>query len=142
LFPKKVVDEGDAAIEALLDSYNATVVVAHEERWVEYFRSRRAKYQVLGEALPFTVFKRLQYMPTYFSKGAGQILEQTNSAVVVQLDTADADLKFAYFPFLRSSLCSLESVESAARKPFIRLRNCPLHTPIRIEACGTWCRVS
>lgn len=142
LFPKKVVDEGDSAIEALLDSYNATVVVAHEERWVEYFRSRRAKYQVLGEPLPFTVFKRLQYVPTYFSKGSGQILQQTYSAVIVQLETTDADLKFSYFPFLRSSHCSIEGVENETSKPFIRLRNCPLNTPIRIESCGTWCRIS
>jgi hypothetical protein len=141
LFPKSVVDAGDAAIEALLDDYNATLVVAHEERWVDYFRSRRPQYQVLGEARPFTVFKRMNYQPTYFRSGAGLIESQDNSSVTLRLDTVDADLKFSYFPFLRSTACTLTPIPSATGKNMIGLRGCPLNIPIKIESCGTWCRV-
>ncbi|MBX7144495.1 MAG: hypothetical protein K1X79_08610 [Oligoflexia bacterium] len=141
LFPSEAFSQGVGAVEKLLDLYNSTLVVGHEERWVNFLRENKDHYALVGEALPFTVFRRKQANPSYFVQGQGQILKQNDNSIELTLSSAEAVLKFRYFPFLRSNLCNVQGVPSELGFQFIKLSACPLNETIKIESCGTWCRV-
>jgi len=138
--PKSFIERGDAGVIEFLDLMNATLVVAHEEKWRELFLSRGSEFERVWQEPPFMLFQRRGYVPSYFAEGAGE-LTVLNDALRVILSTPDATLKFRWFPFLRASHCKMERADAAPELPLIRLTNCPTGVPITISSASTIERV-
>lgn len=136
IFPRHIQAEGDAGIERFLNLMNATIVLAHEERWQQYYLERPDRYQLVLEDRRFHVFRRVGYESNYFLEGTGSVLSQDTRSLKVSLSSTTAVLKFQYFEFLKSSDCELSPEEALPGVRFIRLSNCNANAPITIEARG------
>jgi len=132
--PKTLLDQGDAGIREYLNLQNATLVLAHEPGWAEYFRSRPSEYQKIRQEGEFFVFSRVGYSSSYTLEGEIRDLSTTSSSISLTPNTADVVLKFKYFPFLKSSVCSLEPYPVSGGLVFIRLSGCPLNQPVTIKS--------
>jgi hypothetical protein len=132
--PKPLLDQGDAGIREYLNLQNATLVLAHEPGWVEYFRSRPSEYQKIRQEGEFAVFSRIGYTSSYTIEGEIRDLITTSSSISLTPNTEHVVLKFKYFPFLKSSACSLEPYPVAGGLVFIRLSRCSLNQPITIKS--------
>lgn len=141
LFPSSAFEQGIEAVERLLDLYNSSLVVGHEERWVNFLRENKEYYSLVGEALPFTVFKRKQAKLSYFMQGTGTLLSQQTDGLSLKVSTPEVVLKFRYFPFLRADKCKIEGSQSEVGFALIKLSACPLDEEIHIQSCGTLCRI-
>ena len=138
--PKSFVERGDAGVIEFLDLMNATLVVAHEEKWRELFLARGSEFERVWQEAPFMLFQRKGYVPTYFTEGAGEIALSDN-AIRVVLATPTATLKFRWYPFLRASHCTIERADASPELPLIRITNCPTGVPITISSASTFERV-
>jgi len=132
--PKPLLDQGDAGIREYLNLQNATVVVAHEPSWLEYFKSRPSEYQKIAQDGEFLVFSRRGYTSSYALSGEIKDLTTTSSSISFTANTGDVVLKFKYFPFLQSSACSIEPYPVGGGLVFIRLTNCPVNQVITIKS--------
>jgi hypothetical protein len=132
--PKALLDKGDTGIREYLDLQNTTLVLAHEPTWVEYFRSRPNEYQKIRQDGEFFIFSRVGYTPSYTVEGQIRELTTTSSSISFTPTTESVILKFKYFPFLKSSACSLEAHPVAGGLLFIRLTSCPLNQPVTIKS--------
>lgn len=132
--PQKVLDRGDAGIREFLDLSNATLVVAHEPTWIEYFRKRPAEYAQVWRGERFFLFKRLNYSPTYALDGALESFSSTSHSISLTPKTETLTLKFKFFPFLTSTGCSLRSVPTDVGLEFIQLVGCTPGTPVTISS--------
>jgi hypothetical protein len=132
--PKALLDQGDEGIREYLNLQNASLVLAHEPAWLEYFRARPSEYQKIRQEGDFFVFSRVGYASSYALEGEIQNLTMTSSSISLTPNTEHVVLKFKYFPFLKSSACSLEPYPVAGGLVFIRLSGCPLNQPVKIES--------
>ncbi len=132
--PKSLLDRGDSGIQEYLNLQNATLVVAHEPIWIEYFRARPTEYRRISQVGDFFIFSRVGYTSSYAL--AGEIRElATNSSSISFIPTTErVALKFKYFPFLKSSACSLEPYTATDGLTFIQLTNCPSNQVVTIRS--------
>jgi len=141
IFPKSFLARGDAGIEEYLDLYNVTSVVAHEKRWRDYFVQHKTQYSPVYHDGRFLMFARQKDPGGYFLQGKGEFISQTSNAVKVRVDSAESILKFNYFPFLKSSECSIEPFQASDEVTLIKLSNCQPGSEVIIAAKGAWSRV-
>jgi hypothetical protein len=132
--PKELLDRGDAGIREYLNLQNATIVLAHEPTWVEYFRSRPDEYHRIRQDGEFFVFSRIGYTPSYTVEGSIRDLSTTSSSISFTPLSERIVLKFKYFAFLKSSACSLEPYPVGGGLVFIRLSGCPLNESVTIKS--------
>lgn len=120
-------------VEQFLDLQNATAVVVRERKWRKYFDSYPERYAPVFRKNGFSVYRR-SANASWFIQGDGQLIGQTSSSVTLRLDRTPAVIKFNYFPFLKSSSCSLTPADVGEGVRFIRLENCEPGSVVRIES--------
>lgn len=138
VFPFEYIKENKSGIERYLDLYNVTAVFAHEPEWRRYFSSNE-KYQEVWRGERFILYTR-QTTPSYLLEGEGEVMQQDNK-VIVTPRSERLVLKFNYLPFLKSSACKLSPHRISESVTFIELSECPLATPVTIEADTPWKRI-
>lgn len=132
--PQQFLTRGDIGIGEYFDLMNATLVVAHEPTWVEYFSQRPTEYKKIFADGRFTVFRRLMYTPSYTRSGSASDFIQTSSSVSFIPQTASLVIKFRYFPFLESSACSIKPLEISKELQLIELSGCPVGQRVTIQS--------
>jgi hypothetical protein len=141
VFPKAVLSRGITGILEHLDILNVNGVFAHEPHYRKLFRSFPQYFRETWHNDTFAYFERTTAPHNFFLSGQGSILEQTNSKVVLKLETSDVRIKFRFYPFLRTLGCSTnEYVHN--NTSLIELNNCPTDQPIVITAKNGLQRVS
>ena len=142
IIPKSFLENKDEGIEKYFDLMNATLIVAHEEVWRNYFFARPSKYREVGRAYPFIFFKVLSHESNYFLSGKGAILTQNENSLQISLkENGSAVLKFTYFPFLRADKCEITPYKIDETTSFIQLSGCPTDEPISIRSRNALWRV-
>lgn len=139
--PKNLLDRGDSGIHEYLTLQNATVVVAHEPVWIDYFRARPNEYRRITQVGEFFVFSRVGYTPSYALEGEIRDLTTTSSSISFIPATERVVLKFKYFPFLTSSGCSLEPFTAAEGVIFIQLSGCPINQAVTMKSVSPFERL-
>lgn len=124
VFPDYFIARKPEGIDEYLDLLNVSAVVTHEKEWREFFAGRPEQFEQSWNDETFTIFRRRTPVSGYFLSGAGQVLRQNSNSIAVRIDTAEAVLKFNYFPFLTSSKCILDPAPVQGDLNFIKLRNC------------------
>jgi len=136
IFPQEYEAQGDVGIQRYLDLYNVTAVLAHEQKWREYFLARPKQFAPVWEGGKFILFTRQNYTPSYFLHGQGTVLNQSTHSVSLQLDTPEATVKFNYLPFLKAPGCKVSSAPFEGEVNLLALSNCPVGTVITVESEG------
>ncbi len=139
VFPESFLNAKDAGINRYLDLMNATLVLAHEGRWIKYFDNHANDFRSIGTAGPFHGYIRLNYTPTYLLEGNAKVA-YTEKSVTVTPQTKDLTLKFRYFPFLKSSACTL-SPSNEGEVSLIHLTDCPIGEEVNISSVGALQRI-
>ncbi len=134
LVPAPFMKRGDEGIEEYLDLMNGTAVLAHETYWRRYFLERPERYALVWSGGRFQMFTRKTRENGYFLEGQGEVLEQTSNLVRLRVDSESATIKFNYFPFLKSSGCSLSAEQKFPELELIKLSNCKPGEEVTIEA--------
>jgi len=132
--PQQLIARGDTGINEYLDLVNASVVVAHEPKWIEYFKARQADYQQVWRGEVFFVFKRAHYTPSYAISGALSDLSFTSRDITFIPKTESLVLKFRHFPFIKASSCVMDARPSAAGFDLIALSGCTPGQPVTIRS--------
>jgi hypothetical protein len=120
-------------VEEYLDLMNVTLIVAHDRSWKQKFRSRPERYQEVAKIGRFVLFTRPDYVPTYFLAGAGEILNQSDDAVLVRVDSFDSTIKFNYTPTLRADSCGVVPRRISDSVTLVGLTNCDVNSSIRLS---------
>lgn len=142
LVPGEFLERGEDGIEEYFDLMNASSVIVHEPRWRNYFTSRPDRYTLKWRFVNFSLFSRKQQNATYFLEGQGRILNQDSRSVSLIVESSRVVVKFNYFPFLRSSSCTLQPFPIAGTKlMFIELGNCTPGETVTIKSDAAWRRV-
>ncbi len=134
LVPKSYLQKGTEGIEEYLTTINATLVIAHEKKWRDYFFTKPNEYKFIGRYDVFNLFERVNHSSNYFLKGHGEILSQNSNSVTFSVTTPEAELSFNYFPFLQTSACKLDPIQVSPELKMVKLSECPLNTPITLKA--------
>jgi len=141
VIPKSFIERGDIGIEEYLTLMNSTSVVAHEREWRDYFSARPEKYTLVWREDRFSLFTRKDAVNAPFLEGKGSLIGKSTHSLRVRIDGESATLKYNYFPFLKSSGCTLSSADVAPEIRFIRLTGCTPGAEITIESEPPWKRV-
>jgi len=139
IFPYEYISREETGIEEYLDLYNVTAVFAHEPEWRDYFSKRSDRYQEVWRGERFILYRRAS-TPSYVLHGEGEVRQSENKVVVVPKSDRLV-LKFNYLPFLRASACRIAPHTLSESVTLIELTNCPVNTPVEIEADLPWKRI-
>ena len=132
--PQSFLDQKDVGITEYLDLMNASLVLAHEPTWIQFFNEHPNEYERLYWGPRFVVYKRLLYTPSFTLLGsAHDFISDSNSLSFVP-DSDRLVIKFQYFPFLTSSQCSLKPFSAHTDVTFIELSNCTVGSPVTIKS--------
>jgi hypothetical protein len=132
--PPTFLARGDAGIEEFFNLMNASLVVAHEPFWIDYFRTRNERYIKVYEGDKFWVFSRLGYTPSYVLSGVADDVTFTSRSVSLLPKSPSLVLKFKYFPFLTSSGCRVSPHKVSDELQLIELSECPVGQRISIRS--------
>lgn len=121
-------------IREYLDMINATIVLAHEDDWVKFFRQHPTEYREVYSGPKLRAFERIAYQPTFFLQGEGHDYSFTSGSVTFTPTTARVVLKLKYFPFLTSSQCVLAPFKAADEVELIELSGCAPAVPVTITS--------
>lgn len=99
-FPDEVLHGGPPIIERYLGARNASLVIAHEPRWIEFLRKHTLSYQYLGKYDKFLIFKRTNYRPNLVLEGSIGELSTTSNSISFTPSTETVTLNYTYYPFL------------------------------------------
>ncbi|MDC0358043.1 hypothetical protein OAO01_04435 [Oligoflexia bacterium] len=141
VFPRSYIARDEEGIREYLDTYNVTTIVTHEQRWRKFFLERPQEFKLVWKNRRFFLFKRLKYDSNYFYKGSGKVVSQSTDAVTLKLSTASATLKFNYFPFLKSSHCSISGEKVSDEVTLIKLTACPTGVEITVKSKSAFSRI-
>ena len=141
VFPERFASRGKEGIREYLDLTNSTSVVAHETKWIQFFRSQPQEYEERWRHEHFALFGRKNVTSSYFHEGEGKISKVTSNAVIVIPETQEATLRYQYFPFLQADTCSIKAHEVSGIN-FIRLTGCTPGKDVTINAKTLWHRVT
>ena len=136
IIPAEFMEKGDSGITEFLDLMNASSVMAHEARWIEYFSSRPESFREVWQGEKFHLFKRLGYKSDYFLRGKGEVISQDTNSVHIRLGAESALIKFKYFSFLESSACKLRPVRISEELEFTEIYDCQPGTEVTIKSIG------
>jgi hypothetical protein len=132
--PASFLRRDDEGIEEYFDYMSASILFAHEPFWRIYFSNRPTKYKEIWKGEGFTAYKRVLYTPRYSTEDGVTLLQVTSKSVTFSTTRPSAVLTFKYYPFLRSSGCTLSPIKVATDLELLNVENCPLNTPITIQS--------
>ena len=133
VFPKQILDGGVEKVVDYLRLYNVDTVLAHEKKWIEFFKEHKGYFEALDTVGKFHLFGVRSFNNSYFLSGQGEVDNQTSNGFSVTPKSRNLELKFRYYPWLKTGECKLDYVERYSEK-FIKLKDCPKNKTIRIEA--------
>ena len=136
IFPDEFLTTGDTGIKSYLDLYNVSHVIAHEDKWREYFYTRPNEYSFITKIGKFSIYKRLNFVSNYFLSGNGENVEQTENLFAFKAKTSEIVLKLNFFDFLEVKGCQkIEPVRFTKSVTFTKLTGCDLNenTNDRVE---------
>jgi hypothetical protein len=133
-FPQVALDRGDTGIREYLDLSNATLVAAHEPTWIEYFQKRPSEYAQVWRGERFFLFKRTNYTPSYTTEGDITSFSFSSSSITFTPKTETLTLKFKFFPFLKSTGCSLRAAATEMGVELVKLEGCIPGSPVTISS--------
>lgn len=134
VIPEYYRKNGSIGIEKYLNLINASLVLAHEKIWKEFFSNNKDIYTQIGNVGKFEFFTR-KTNSNYFLEGEGEILNQSENEIHLSLKSDSAIIKFNYFPFLSVNSC--KSIQPYSEEPnftFIRLSECEKDKKIIIKS--------
>lgn len=132
--PKSFMEQGDVGIKRFFDLMNVTLVLAHEPHWRHYFMDRPNEYREVARQEGFILFSRLNVNPSYVLEGSASSVQQDDNSVQLTPSTERVLLSFKYYPFLRSSQCSLRPFSVAPDLSIVELSACEPGIPVTIES--------
>jgi hypothetical protein len=132
--PQSYLERGDPGIREYLDLMNASLVVAHEPVWREYFKSRPDEYTKLSENEDFWLFKRINYTASYAASGEISDFNYTTNSISFVPHTSSVVLKFKYLPFLSAPGCSIAPFPAASDLTLVQLSGCPVGQRVTIRS--------
>ena len=132
---------GDLGVEEYLKLLNVSLILAHDQRWQRWFEDRPTKFRLLGQFGKFKLFRNQTFVNNYFALGRGELVDQTDNALRVRVDSSGAVLKFRYFQFLHSSACALRPFEAAPGYSLIELVDCAPGQEVTIASGSPWRRL-
>jgi hypothetical protein len=133
-FPQTALNRGDTGIREFLDLSNATLVVAHEPTWVEYFQKRPDEYTQVWRGERFFLFQRTKYTPSYTLSGSLESFSYSSNSVSFTPTSETLTLKFKFFPFLTSTACSLRPFSTDLGFDLVQLEGCTPGKPVTISS--------
>jgi hypothetical protein len=113
---------------------NASLVIAHEPEWIQFFSSRPQAYREISKVGKFFIFARPGFAPNFVAEGEASNFSQTRNSITFAPRTERLVLKFRHFPFLTSSHCVLKPFQAGPEITFIELSQCPVGTPVTIRS--------
>ena len=113
---------------------NVSTVFAHEKKWRNFFLDHSQHFTKVESIGRYMVFKLHQFPNSYFLEGTGSIKEQNTSSVTLSLQSDRAVIKFAWFPFVKASGCTVKPVTISTDITFIELSECAEKDNIVIES--------
>lgn len=134
--PESFRERGKEGIDEFLDLMNVSLVVAHERTWRDYFLGRPEDFEVIWKEKGVLLFQRKKFVSSWFLSGQGEVLEQDSSGVTIRLHSAEALLKFRFFPFLKAPGCNISGKEVAPEVTLVQLTNCVPGEVVRLESIG------
>ena len=132
--PASFLQQGDAGISRFFDLMNVTVVMAHEPEWRRYFMERPTLYAERSRQKDFMVFERLGVTSSYVLEGDARDVTQTYHSMSLTPLSTRVVLKIKFFPFLKSSRCTLSAYPVAADLSLVELSECPLGENVTVES--------
>ena len=139
VIPESFKGRGEAGVVEYLRLYNVSLLLTHDKNWRRWITDRPVLFEALGEIGPFGLFKYREFHNNYFEQGSGEVLRQSDNGVVLRVDTADATIKFRYYPFLKVSGCELRPVE-VSTLTLISLHACTPGQEVSISSVSPWRR--
>lgn len=134
LVPASFLRRDDEGIEEYFTYMSASILFAHEPFWRTYFATRPDKYREIWRGESFTAYKRILYSPRYSTKEGVTLVKFTSNSITFTTANPSAVLTFKYYPFLRSSACTLSPFTVSEDLELLQLENCPINTPITIQS--------
>jgi hypothetical protein len=132
--PPTYLERGDAGIQEYLDLMNASLVLAHEPAWIEYFRARPNDYLKIKEHGDFWIFKRQGFTPSYTVAGdLSDFMSTTNSISFVPRSDS-LTLKFKYLPLITATGCTITPFAAASDLTLISLSGCPVGQRVELRS--------
>ncbi len=141
VIPRSFRDRKKNGILEYLESYNVSLIVAHENKWKHWYRAQKKLFIEVGKAGPFVVFARRQFVADYFLQGSGTLVSERESKISLIPAQADVIIKFTYLPFLESSSCRILPAQIAEGVQFIELRDCVPGEQVHVRARPFWKRL-
>lgn len=141
IVPEEYRKRGEGGIEEYLNQMNVSLVVTHDRFWRQWYSKRPHLYRREWSEENFVSFSRVNYKPTYFLNGNGEILSQDKGLIKVRINSSDAVIKFHYYPFLSSDTCKISPFNISSTIQFIKIENCPPDKIVTIKAKGPFSRL-
>ena len=132
--PKSFMDQGDEGIRRFFDLMNVTVVTAHEPYWRKYFLERSAEYKEIGRQEGFILFSRIKASPSYVIEGEIVDLQQDSNSARFTPRSDRVVLSFKYYPFIKSSHCTITPFSAASDLTLIELSGCTPGTSVTLKS--------
>jgi len=140
VFPMEVIDGGESAREEYLDIFNVSLVAAHEPYWIKKFR-KDSRYTSIKKYGKFWIFARDNFPESYIYSGQANITAIKNSSIELKAMSPKIVLRYRYFPWLTSNLCSIRPYRASFDVELIELRNCPVGSDVKIQSVSPLTRL-
>ena len=132
--PPTYLQRGDAGIREYLDLMNASLVLAHEPAWIEYFKARPNDYVRIDEQGEFWVFRRVNFIPSYTVSGDLSDFSYTTNSISFVPRSNSLTLKFKYLPLITSTGCTIAPFTAASDLTLISLSGCPVGQRVELRS--------
>jgi hypothetical protein len=132
--PPTYLQRGEAGIREYLDLMNASLVLAHEPAWIEYFKARPNDYIKIDEQGEFWVFKRVNFSPSYTVTGELSDFSYTTNSISFVPRSDSLTLKFKYLPLITTTGCSIAPFTAASDLILISLSGCPVGQRVELRS--------
>lgn len=117
-------EQGEAGILRFLDLYDVSEVVTHERGWRAWYSKRPQYFQPIWRSERFTIFRRLNYVPSRILEGDAELLSESSSGFTVRTKSPVVVMKYTYLPFLTADACNIGPREFEGGVRLIELKNC------------------
>ncbi len=132
LVPAPFLRQGLEGIERYLTLVNATLVIAHEDKWKQTIS--KLGYPNVGKFGKFVVYKR-QNKSNYVIEGEADSIVQQTSSITLIPRSENLLISFAYHYFLEADNCKISKREDLIPgMPLLALSECKVGLPVTIKA--------
>lgn len=139
--PEEVTKNGEKAISDFINLYNTQYVIAHEPTWINFFDKHPVTYKHLHQVGKFVIYEKLDFADSYIYSGSATKIDRAEDRITLIPTSSSLTLKFRYFPFLRSTSCTLSPESVRSDLSFIHLEGCTPGDEVTIESVSPLQRI-